>query len=305
MGQDMDLATKNLLQSMANEEFSLRRSSVSLQSSAQDRAIDGLLTPEHSPEKSSRCSPSTKSFEQQAISGTTEAVSGPQTLSTSDAAITSANPVTPDVLDTPPSGLRRSKRNASTRATSAMQAITAATLHPADWVEGEQNVEQEPPSKKAKVTLHVQPRASETSPHVHNGNSRDAGNQLGTSFSTPVSQQALGSMLGNTSTGSQVASASVNLTGPSTGSPRKRAAPSKAKVQAFVEEIKPTDARPEPHGQPLVWAEERQALCETLPYYRAYQSGAYTTEGLAFGFLLDKDCGERAYMDEEIVITRA
>ena len=80
-----------------------------------------------------------------------------------------------------------------------------------------------------------------------------------------------------------------------------------------------------PFGQPEIWAEvkqpdnssgsyklkvfflfqERQNLCEALPYYRAFQSGSYTNGNLAYGFLLDKDAGERSYMDEEIVITRA
>lgn len=166
-------------------------------------------------------------------------------------------------------------------------------------------MEQEPPSKKSKITLHVQPRVSETSPYVDNDNPHAASIQSGSSFITPDSQQTVGSLLGKIPSWSQVASAQINSTGPSTGSPRKRPASSKSKVQTVAEDITPTDVRPQPHGQPLVWAEERQALCETLPYYRAYQSGAYTTEGLAFGFLLDKDCGERAYMDEDIVITRA
>ncbi|MCJ1470214.1 hypothetical protein MMC07_008859 [Pseudocyphellaria aurata] len=60
-----------------------------------------------------------------------------------------------------------------------------------------------------------------------------------------------------------------------------------------------------PFGQPEVWADYRQNLCEALPWYKAYQSGSYTFKDLAFGFLLDKDSGERQYMDEEIVITRA
>lgn len=52
--------------------------------------------------------------------------------------------------------------------------------------------------------------------------------------------------------------------------------------------------------------QERQNLCEALPYYRAYQSAAYTLDSLAYGFLLDKDSsGAPSYMDEEIVITRA
>lgn len=58
-------------------------------------------------------------------------------------------------------------------------------------------------------------------------------------------------------------------------------------------------------AQANIFFQERQNLCEALPYYRSYQSGSYTHDGLAYGFLLDKDCGERSYMDEEIVITRA
>ncbi|MCJ1400048.1 hypothetical protein MMC11_003251 [Xylographa trunciseda] len=63
--------------------------------------------------------------------------------------------------------------------------------------------------------------------------------------------------------------------------------------------------RPKSYGAPLVWAEGRQALCETLPYYRAYNSGAHTSGGLAHGFLLSSDHTERSFMDEEVVITRA
>ncbi|KAL9077233.1 MAG: hypothetical protein Q9161_000499 [Pseudevernia consocians] len=70
------------------------------------------------------------------------------------------------------------------------------------------------------------------------------------------------------------------------------------------------DNRREPRGQPEVWAEVRQALCEALPYYQAYQSGAYSwgseagKGGYVYGFLLDNDNDERGYMDEKVVITR-
>lgn len=45
-------------------------------------------------------------------------------------------------------------------------------------------------------------------------------------------------------------------------------------------------------------------MCESVGYYRAYQSGGYTLHGVGYGFLVDKDAGERSYMDEEVVITR-
>lgn len=34
---------------------------------------------------------------------------------------------------------------------------------------------------------------------------------------------------------------------------------------------------PGPHGAPYAWAESRQELCESLPYYRAFQSGSYVS----------------------------
>ena len=46
-------------------------------------------------------------------------------------------------------------------------------------------------------------------------------------------------------------------------------------------------------------------MCETLPYYRAFQSGPYSKANTGFGMLLDRDSGARPYMDEEVVITRA
>ena len=106
--------------------------------------------------------------------------------------------------------------------------------------------------------------------------------------------------------------------------PRPKAAAT-AKVAVKCEE----DSRPEPRGQPEVWAEvptmflytryasvmltmlqERQALCESLPYYQSYQSSAYTWgsskdfAGYAYGYLLDNDNEEYGYMDEKVVITR-
>ena len=82
----------------------------------------------------------------------------------------------------------------------------------------------------------------------------------------------------------------------------------------------PYELKPMPVGAPEVWAEVsslccyclsaekhrqgRQALCETLPYYRSYQSSAYVKNGLAYALLVDRDCGSRDYMDGEVVITR-
>jgi hypothetical protein len=61
--------------------------------------------------------------------------------------------------------------------------------------------------------------------------------------------------------------------------------------------------KPEPHGQPEIWANKRQQLCETLPYYRAYQTGIYMSDGIAYGHLIDKEVDARDKFDEQIVIT--
>ena len=88
------------------------------------------------------------------------------------------------------------------------------------------------------------------------------------------------------------------------------------------------DQKPGPIGQPAVWAEvspdgspqrarashttdsmvsfqNRHAMCECLPYYRAFQSGAYVSGGLCHGLLMDKQAGERDVVSEHVVIARA
>jgi hypothetical protein len=68
-------------------------------------------------------------------------------------------------------------------------------------------------------------------------------------------------------------------------------------IQAKVPKVK----RRVPDHRPQVWAQvriplrtddtanyqSRQELCEALPYYRAFQSGLYLSQGVAFGYLLD------------------
>ena len=61
--------------------------------------------------------------------------------------------------------------------------------------------------------------------------------------------------------------------------------------------------KPEPHGRPEVWADKRQQLCETLRYFNAYQSGAYTNNGIAYGHLIDAEVDPRDKFDEQVVIT--
>lgn len=54
----------------------------------------------------------------------------------------------------------------------------------------------------------------------------------------------------------------------------------------------------------LTFLQTRPELCEALPYFRSWQGAGYTHDGHVLGMLLDEDRGERAYMDEVVVITR-
>jgi hypothetical protein len=63
--------------------------------------------------------------------------------------------------------------------------------------------------------------------------------------------------------------------------------------------------KPAPAGQPEVWADGRQELCETLHYYRAYQSACYSTGGFVRGFMFDKVAHGRDYIDGDVVVSRA
>jgi hypothetical protein len=62
--------------------------------------------------------------------------------------------------------------------------------------------------------------------------------------------------------------------------------------------------KPAPCGQPPVWADKRQSLCETLPYYKAYMSGAYMHLQMVRAFMVDKEVGPRDKFEEEIMISR-
>ncbi|CAG8598750.1 4031_t:CDS:2, partial [Scutellospora calospora] len=40
-------------------------------------------------------------------------------------------------------------------------------------------------------------------------------------------------------------------------------------------------------GRPRVWSQTRQELCESVPYFRNWQSGVYFKEGVTYGYLVD------------------
>jgi hypothetical protein len=52
-------------------------------------------------------------------------------------------------------------------------------------------------------------------------------------------------------------------------------------------------------------ATDRQSLCETLPYFRAYKSAGYAKDNLARAFMFANNANPRDYTDSSVVISRA
>ncbi|WDK17913.1 hypothetical protein CGRA01v4_09198 [Colletotrichum graminicola] len=60
---------------------------------------------------------------------------------------------------------------------------------------------------------------------------------------------------------------------------------------------------PAPIGSPPVWAENRQALCDALPYFKAHEGSIYTKDKLIKGMLLNAFSSVRDYLGAEVIIT--
>lgn len=54
---------------------------------------------------------------------------------------------------------------------------------------------------------------------------------------------------------------------------------------------------------PPIWSVFRGGIYETLPYYRAYNGGLYSSDLLAKGFLIDKQKDVRDFLDAQVIIT--
>lgn len=66
----------------------------------------------------------------------------------------------------------------------------------------------------------------------------------------------------------------------------------------------PISEKPSPVAQPVIWADGKQALCETLSYYQAYQGAAYVSGGIFYSANLDGNGHGRDFMDSDAIITR-
>ena len=65
------------------------------------------------------------------------------------------------------------------------------------------------------------------------------------------------------------------------------------------------DDKPLPRGRPQVWANSRQALCETVLYYQAWQGACYISKGVLYSFMFDSNGHSRDLIDNDVVIARA
>ncbi|RDI83901.1 hypothetical protein Vi05172_g6376 [Venturia inaequalis] len=66
-----------------------------------------------------------------------------------------------------------------------------------------------------------------------------------------------------------------------------------------------TKSKPKPQGKPPVWADSRQVLCETVPYYRSHHGAGYANRGVAYSFMFDAQASDRDYMDSTVIVSRA
>ncbi|KAK1816833.1 hypothetical protein LTR12_008775 [Friedmanniomyces endolithicus] len=67
----------------------------------------------------------------------------------------------------------------------------------------------------------------------------------------------------------------------------------------------PIGSKPQPRSEPKVWADSRQALYETVPYFKKPQGGCHANDKHVYAFLFDGIGHCREYMDTDIIIARA
>jgi alkylated DNA repair dioxygenase AlkB len=68
----------------------------------------------------------------------------------------------------------------------------------------------------------------------------------------------------------------------------------------------PIEQKPEPRGQPEIWAESRHHLCESLSgLYASWQGSYYGKNGVAKAFMLDGNGHARDHLDENVIVLRA
>ncbi|KAF3065221.1 hypothetical protein GL218_02397 [Daldinia childiae] len=61
--------------------------------------------------------------------------------------------------------------------------------------------------------------------------------------------------------------------------------------------------KPEPHGQPLAWADKRAAFNDALPYFKSHQGSVYSAGLMPKGMLIDGIVGMRDHFSSQVIIT--
>ncbi|TKA25292.1 hypothetical protein B0A50_06196 [Salinomyces thailandicus] len=67
----------------------------------------------------------------------------------------------------------------------------------------------------------------------------------------------------------------------------------------------PVASKLAPQGEPRVWADSRQAMCETVPYFKKPQGGCHQKDRHVYAILFDGESHCREYMDADVIIARA
>ncbi|KAK9360670.1 hypothetical protein V1504DRAFT_433629 [Lipomyces starkeyi] len=63
--------------------------------------------------------------------------------------------------------------------------------------------------------------------------------------------------------------------------------------------------KPDPIVPVPMWCDTRQELCESVPFFQSFQSGCYTYNGVALGYLIDSLTVQSDYIDDNVVISHA
>ncbi|KAK4982643.1 hypothetical protein LTR66_009158 [Elasticomyces elasticus] len=67
--------------------------------------------------------------------------------------------------------------------------------------------------------------------------------------------------------------------------------------------ILPVDSKPLPENRPRVWADGRSEMCDSLPYFKGYQSGTSGSNGIINAYLLDGFSQPRDYFDFDHIVS--
>lgn len=87
--------------------------------------------------------------------------------------------------------------------------------------------------------------------------------------------------------------------------PRATVPPELAKLAHAMSLKTPVESKLLPQGSPLVWADSRQALTETVPYFKKPQGGCHKKDRHVYCFLFDNVGHPREYMDQDVIVARA